>query len=263
MASIDPNGRIKSSLLCLDPSFIGGAMVVYRSLVCNHDLTIVEPSKDLKEVLSKDTFDLVSIVPLQFESLTPSELNSFGTILIGGAPMNVQEVSTQSNVYSTFGMTETVSHFALRRLDEEFFTTTGDTEVASTAEGVLQIRGTITDHKWLTTNDIVKINSSRLFKWIGRKDFIINSGGVKINPEAVEQQLRSVTSGDFMIGWLPDPSLGQKVIFLSSIDEHPIDFSRLDRFHRPKSLYFNQQIFKTSTGKVDRLKTLENLRKTL
>ncbi|WP_436516455.1 AMP-binding protein [Ekhidna sp. To15] len=263
MAYIDPEKSIKSSLLCLNPFHIGGAMVIYRSLICNHDLTIVEPSSDISEVLKKNHFDLVSLVPIQFNALTKSQLDQFGTILIGGAPIGVIDTESKSNIYSTYGMTETVSHIALRKINEEFFSTTGDTEVAYSRNNLLKIKGAITDNNWLTTNDVVEIQSNKLFKWLGRQDFMINTGGIKVNPEDIERQLNLVLEDEFIIGSLPDKQLGSKIVLISSGEEKTIDYSHLEKYHRPKANYFGQIIFRTESGKIDRRKTQLNFERNL
>ncbi|MEO9484662.1 MAG: AMP-binding protein [Ekhidna sp.] len=263
LSSIDPENQIKTSLLCISAAHIGGAMVVYRSLIFEHDLTIVAPSASPMDELGGEAFDLVSFVPMQFNKLSPTDLNCFRTVLIGGAPIEVRKVKTTAKIYSTFGMTETVSHIALRPIGEELFTTTGDTKVAIGDEGGLMINGSITDNKWLKTNDLVSIISNNSFKWIGRMDFVINSGGLKIHPEKVEQQLSDKVKGDIMISSLPDGQLGSKVILLSSGQEEAIDFGELEKYQAPKACYFNQQIFKTSSGKLDRLKTQEHFKNTL
>ncbi|MEP1032406.1 AMP-binding protein [Ekhidna sp.] len=263
LSFIDPENKIKTSLLCLSPLHIGGAMVIYRSLIFDHDLTIVDPTTESSEEFANESFDLVSLVPLQFKKLDESQMNRFKTILIGGAPIATQNVQSNARIYSTFGMTETISHIALRPLHEELFMTTGDNEVAADSKGLLKIRGAITDFKWLTTNDIVTVISNNTFQWIGRYDFVINSGGIKVNPEDIERQLKSIVTGEFMIGSLPDEILGRKIILITNGDEKRIDFSQLEKYHRPKASYFNRQIVRTSSGKLDRLKTQELLEQSL
>ncbi len=263
MDFIDPKKRIKTSLLCLNPNHIGGAMVVYRSMVFDHDLTVVEPASDLSRAIENKSYDLASMVPMQFEKLTASQIDQFGTILIGGAPVGVKNIMSKAQIYSTFGMTETVSHIALRKIDDEVYTTTGDTQIATTDGNLLKIRGAITNHKWLTTNDIIEFISPNKFKWIGREDFIINSGGIKVNPEEIENLLHERIADEFIISSLPDSQLGRKVVLLSSGNERSFDFSELDKYHTPKEIYFNQKIFKTESGKIDRRKTQSNFEQNL
>ncbi|WP_420578412.1 AMP-binding protein [Ekhidna sp.] len=256
LAFIDPKNAIKSSLLCLSPANIGGAMVVYRAIIFDHDLKIIEPTSNLQQAFKKGQyFDLASMVPLQFKNLSKKDISRFGTILIGGAHMPADMTNYDSNIYATFGMTETVSHIALRHINEELFITTGDTEVAATSDQTLKIKGSITGNKWLITNDIVKIHSNKQFKWIGRADFIINSGGIKINPEMIEAQLMSQIKCDFMAASLPDDKLGRKLVLLIEGGDQKLDFTSLGKYHQPREVFFNQQIFKTKTNKIDRLKT--------
>jgi len=255
---IDADNEIKTSLLCLDPRHIGGAMVVYRALVYGHDLAIIEPTSSLKQALNDDqNYDLASMVPMQFKGLGMDELSKVKHILIGGAPIAVDKREYKPNVFATFGMTETVSHIALRRISEESFTTTGDTQVAVSTNGTLKIHGSITDNKWLETNDVVEVYSSTSFKWLGRADFMINSGGIKINPEYVEAQLMDQIAGEFMAGSIPDDKFGRKLILLIAGDRQSLDFSSLEKYHRPKEVFFNQKIIKTPGNKIDRLKTQE------
>ncbi len=260
---IDPDNTVKSSLLCLDPSHIGGAMVVYRALIAEHDLHIIEPTSNIISIIGANSFDLVSMVPLQFKALSHSQIDQFGKILIGGAPIDSKTVKTSAAIYSTFGMTETVSHIALRSLSEDVFTTTGDTIVRIDQDDTLEIHGSITDGKWLKTNDIVEIVNPNAFKWIGRKDFIINTGGIKVNPEEIELALNDQMNDDFIICSLPDSSLSRKVVLVSSGSEQVLDFSNLRRYHIPKEIFFDREIFKTPAGKLDRLKTQKVLEDSL
>lgn len=264
LSFIDPSNEISNVLLCLDPSNIGGAMVVYRALIYDHDLSIIEPTSNVMSALNQDqSYDLTSMVPMQFRNLTKKDLARFKIVLIGGAPMPVDETEYGTKVYSTFGMTETVSHIALRQLSEEVFTTTGDTVVDISKRNTLRIKGSITDNKWLETNDIVEIQSNTTFKWFGRADYIINSGGVKINPEKVEEQLVDQIKNEFIAASLPDDNLGRKLVLLINGEAQELDFSVLEKYHHPKEVFFNQKIFKTSNNKIDRKKTQEHFESTI
>jgi len=259
---IDPERKISNSLLCLDPAFIGGAMVVFRALVRDIDLYIVEPSSHITNVLPTDyQTGLVSMVPMQFNHLKHEEINRFKNILIGGAPMDIiSNLGTTSNVFSTYGMTETVSHVALRRLNESHFEMTGDTKVSNTSDGCLQFNGTITNHKWLKTNDLGEVISSQSFRWIGRKDFVINSGGVKLNPETIERKLKDQVASMFIITSIPDELLHEKVVLvIEGETQAELDFGVLDKYERPKLVLQNQKILTTPSGKIDRRATRTNL----
>ncbi|MEP1225906.1 AMP-binding protein [Ekhidna sp.] len=263
MSYLDPNELVKESLLCIDPVHIGGAMVIYRGLIYNHNITIVEPNSYPFKDLESDEFDIASMVPMQFEKLKEKQINRCGIILIGGAPMPIDVKSYSAKVYSTYGMTETVSHIALRKIDMEEFHTTGDTIVAVDNSNSLKIKGSITANKWLKTTDLATVTSEKTFRWLGRKDFVINSGGIKINPEFIEEKLSDQFENDFMISSLPDKTLGSKVVLISSGSKQVIDFDILDKYHRPKESFFDCNIFKTTSGKIDRAKTQAELKKSI
>lgn len=262
---IDKKNEIKHSLLCLDPSFIGGAMVVFRALIYKTDLFILEPSNAIFESLPKKfESDLVSLVPMQFHQLSAPQIRRFRHILIGGAPMKVFKASyPPTRIYSTFGMTETVSHIAIREIDQELFTTVGDIEVALESDQSLKFRGTLTNHHWIKTNDIGYVFSSGSFQWLGRKDFIINSGGIKINPEHVEQRLYSSIKSPFMITSIPDKKFQNRLVLILEGANEDMDFSSLNKYERPKQVFYNQKIVRTESGKVDRLATQNLLIATL
>lgn len=258
---IDPDDHIKSCLLCIDPSFVGGAMVVFRALIKNLDLFIIEPTMEImKQIPVNLSADLVSMVPAQYHNLDKNSLDRFGNVLIGGGPMGVMKENHLSNVYSTYGMTETISHVALRLLHEQEFKSTGDTEVRINNKGCLEFKGTITSNRWLSTNDLGTSSDSRSFKWIGRKDFIINSGGIKFNPEIIEQKLVALPQGEFLISSIPDKILGERIVLLlESKKPNQLDFSLLDRYEIPKEVFENVTFLRTPSEKIDRIKTRDLL----
>ncbi|MEM6735020.1 MAG: AMP-binding protein [Bacteroidota bacterium] len=259
---IDPKNEIKNTLLCINPQFIGGAMVVFRALIMNLDLYIIDPTKNIVEIIpDNDKIDLVSMVPMQFQAMNNESLDQFKTVLIGGAPLGVlQDCNSKSDIYATYGMTETVSHIALRSISDVEYRTTGDTKVRLNENGCLQFKGTITNHSWLSTNDLGVVASSTRFEWIGRKDFIINSGGIKLNPEKIEGKLTRILNDRFIISSLPDRLLGEKVILIiEGKPEEKLDFSSLEKYEVPKMVFKNIKIEKTASDKVDRRKTREKL----
>ena len=257
---LDKEHKIRSSLLCLDPQFIGGAMVVFRALIKNLNLYITNPSSDFVDHLPQNhRSDLVSVVPLQYRQMDGNDLRRFKNVLIGGAPIAGQQEKKISDtaIYATYGMTETVSHVALRKVDEEYYQTTGDTKVSLDTSDRLQFQGTITDHKLLKTNDIGSAISDHKFRWLGRSDFVINSAGIKVNPETVERKLdEQIINSKFMVTSIPDQKLNEKVILVvEGALKSPLDFSGLTRFERPKEVYQDQKILLTSSGKIDRIAT--------
>jgi len=258
----------ESALLCMSTDYIGGKMMVVRSLIFNLTLYVTKvtrnPLKDLNH-----SIDFVAMVPLQVEETlqeNPEKLNYIKHLIIGGAPVSDQLIEKikdfKCNVYSTFGMTETVSHIALRNLKDKnepyraigntYFTTVDDCLVINCEE--LKIKD-------LKTTDIVHLIDEKSFHWIGRSDFVINSGGVKIHPEKVEDKIRNViTSSDFIISYLPDQKLGNKVIFIGESHLNTSELKSkiekiLDKYECPKAYFFIPSLIKTPSGKIDRNKT--------
>ncbi len=257
---IDPIGSLQTSLLCISPEFIGGAMVVFRALIKGLDLYISEPSSKIAEGLprpSQKQFDLVSMVPLQFEMLSRQELTRFKIVLVGGAPLNsgLRIIPKNTRIFSTYGMTETISHVALREVHESRFRTVGDTVVDLDSNNRLKFKGTITDHKWLKTNDLGEVISSKMFKWIGRHDFIINSGGVKVNPEDVESKLQQSLKGQYIISARQDSKLGERLVLVIEGEKEmeKIDFGMLDKYETPKEVLYVETLPRTASGKIDRI----------
>jgi len=266
MNKIDPDHKFGSALLCLNPEMIGGAMVVFRSLVRDLDLHVLKPvSNPLVLLDEKFTFDLTSLVPMQLHKALPHQLDIFSAILVGGAPLTGHVVSSSAKIYETFGMTETVSHFAIKALGQDEYECIGDTLIKERNDDVLEIKGSLTDHKTLKTNDLIEFISSTRFKWIGRADFVINSGGIKINPEVVERKLSALLDRRFFISCLPDLKLGNKVVLIIEGDSYDpaLDLSNLEKYQKPKDIHFLECFVLTNSQKIDRPRTKELLIKQL
>lgn len=260
--NFDPR-RPKPLLLPISPRFIGGMMVAVRALVSNSDLVVLDPQNPS---LAGGSFFTGSFVPLQIQKILQTErqvLESVDNILIGGAALDTaleQELLTiNTRCYHTYGMTETASHVALRRLGQQTFKAIGDATFELSTESTLNITGTVTENHTLTTNDLVEVINSQSFLWKGRADFVINSGGYKVQPEIVEAKLSAQLNAPFMISSLPDAKFGNKVVLISEDSPRPLRLDELHPFEKPKALFFDQSIAKTASGKPDRNKTRENL----
>ena len=269
---LDPECNFRSSLVCINPFYIGGTMAVIRAIIGNHDIEFVNPCANPLSVAQGDQFDLVSMVPLQVQTIFEADAELFTktkNIIIGGAALNkknreliLSRRSTQ--FYHSYGMTETASHFALQNLSSEnHFSTLGDVKIKQSDTGCLAICGTVTNHKWVTTTDIVEILDTKRFKWIGRADHVINSGGVKISPERLERKLESQIKHPFFIAGIPDEKLGFRAVLIvettKPINMKAFDFSGVERYSVPKSCYTLQAFSYTETGKINRTKTLKQL----
>ena len=265
--SIKPGARF---LLCIHPQFIGGAMQVVRAYVNQGQLDVLAPERILD--IDHTKYDLVSMVPLQLNKLykdLKSHLNDFNHLLIGGATMDpkleqkiASDTSIITKIYATYGMTETASHIAVRRLGSHFFKRIGQLKISINDSSCLKIRGLITKNQWLQTQDIVELIDENTFKWLGRQDFMINSGGFKVHPEKIEHHLKKQTDQPLMITSLPDEVLGQKVVLLLEGALMPtFDYSSLNPYEKPKKTLNIKKFIYTKNGKIDRKATQKLIEK--
>lgn len=260
------------ALLVIPADRIGGTMLIVRSLLSNIDLHIAEPTADFTFLDRK--YVLTSITPYQLDSLVrnhPKKLRLFENILVGGGPLDseleqkcIELSNANCNIYHTYGMTETASHVALRKLGSKEFKAIGDANFSMDNRSCLRITGTITKKRALTTNDIVQLIDSKSFIWKGRADFVINTGGIKISPEAVEEKLGpQLGTFNFFVAGVPDDKLGEKVVLIIEANQHEaipaIDLSVIGKYARPKTIYLLPAFAFTDSGKIDRSKTMDSL----
>lgn len=259
----------ENALLCMNLRYIGAMMVVVRSLVAGLNLIVrAASSHPLADV--EDSLRFAAMVPLQvYNTLQiPEEkerLQRTEILIIGGGDINAMlETKIQAlpgAVYSTYGMTETLSHIALRRLNgpsaSSHYRPFSSVRLSLSAEKVLMIKAPLICDDVLTTNDIAHIYSDGSFKILGRKDNVINSGGVKIQAEEIEKIIHSVISMPFVITSVPDERLGQAVTLLIEGQAEPPQIKEqiqrlLPRYHRPIYVRMVDQIPLTGNGKIDR-----------
>lgn len=258
--------RGDTALLCLPLDYIAGKMMVVRALVAGLDLYPVTPSGHPLEAVDR-SFDLAAFVPLQvFNSLQTAEgrgrLASIRHLLIGGGAVDPQiEAELRAfphAVYATYGMTETLSHIALRRINGKesspYYTPFDSVKLSLSPEQTLCIRAPKVHRGTLYTNDVAELYPDGRFRICGRKDNVINSGGIKIQLEEVEKQLSPLFSSPFALTSVPDPRLGEKLVLVS---ESPVSFmdeieKMLPPYSVPKEYLCIRRIPMTATGKVSR-----------
>ncbi len=266
-----------AALICINTAYIGGLMMLARSLEIGMEMTILEPAANpFTGISTKKHFDFIALVPLQLEAILNSShahrLNSCKAIIIGGAAVNVHLLEklqqATSPIYATYGMTETVSHIALKRLNGEkkadVFTAFDNVMLSQDDRGCLVIQGAITNHEKIITNDKVELLNGKQFNLLGRIDHVINSGGVKIQIEQLESKLANILKGNnfshpFFITSKLDEKLGEKVV-LCLESENVLDTDKilsflklsLDKFEVPKEIIILSQFERTETGKVRR-----------
>lgn len=221
------------ALLCMPLQYIAGKMMVVRSLVAGLELVVRQPSgHPLADVDTPLRF--AAMVPMQvYNSLqVPDErkrLEQTDILIIGGGSIDAAlEKALQDlpgTVYSTYGMTETLSHIALRRLNgpdaSAYYTPFPNVTLSLSEEETLVIDAPAVADRRLVTNDIAELLPDGRFRIIGRKDNVIISGGVKIQTESVEAALRPLMSSDFAITSVPDPKFGEVVVLLFAEPDSP------------------------------------------
>jgi len=256
-----------TALLCMPLDYIAGKMVVVRSIERQLRLTTVEPSgRPLKEIST--SFDFAAMVPMQvYNSLqVPEECEKLRTIkhlIIGGGPINddlQQQLSSfPNNVWSTYGMTETLSHIALRRLNGEnaslWYTPFSTVSISLNANGCLVIEASLVHEGRLETHDRAEIRDGK-FRILGRLDNVINSGGIKIQAEEVEEMLRPHIKMPYLISKCSDEKFGEVVVLLTECPDlslvKEICCNILPKFWQPKHYLYTSHIPLTGTGKPAR-----------
>jgi O-succinylbenzoic acid--CoA ligase len=257
-----------TALLCMSLDYIAGKMMVVRSLERGLKLTTVEPSgHPLATVNNQFTFS--AMVPLQvYNTLqVPEErerLKQICHLIIGGGAIDdslaAELKDFPNNIWSTYGMTETLSHIALRRLNGPeaslWYTPFPSVQLSLSDEGCLIIHAPEVCPEPLVTNDIAELKQGR-FRILGRKDNVICSGGLKIQAEELERQLRPHMPVPFVISKRVDEKFGEIVVLItegSPSDARTICERILPKYHQPKAYLHIDQIPLTETGKIARHK---------
>lgn len=262
-----------SALLCLPATYIAGKMMLVRAMVLGLELDYVCPSSNPMTEVSK-SYDFGAMVPLQLENSLNS-LDQFKMMIVGGAPLSntaqaqVQAHIQKTQVYETYGMTETITHIALKRIDQsgvekQLFRTLPNVNVSTDARGCLIIDAPKITDAPVVTNDVVDLVSATEFEWLGRYDNVINSGGVKLFPEQIETKLASLMPSRFFVVGLPDEKLGQKLVLVveGAIQEEKLlqkirSLNTLEKFEVPKQIYQVTEFQQTESGKIRRNATLD------
>jgi len=259
------------ALLCLPLDYIAGKMMVVRCLERGMDICNVTPGNHPFAFLEGNFFDLAALVPSQvYCSLSiPSEremLRQTRNVIIGGGPVSkeIEEAVKDfpNAVWSTYGMTETLSHIALRRLSGKdrslWYTPFNGVQVSLSPEGCLQIYAPEVNDEMLITNDIAEFNEDgRRFRIIGRKDNVICSGGIKLHIEEIEEQLRPLIPFPFCITKRPDAKFGEvAVLLVEGTMDYESAIESLPQYSRPKAIIKVSKIPLTENGKIDRASAL-------
>jgi O-succinylbenzoic acid--CoA ligase len=259
-------------LLCLSAQTIAGAMLLVRAMQLGATCTIMKPTmQPLAKLPNDHPFTIASFVPSQLVAMqsnnkhTTAVFARFQTVLVGGAPIAHQldlSLSMQPvAVYHTYGMTETVSHIALRKLaSQTSYICLPQVRVKLNIEGCLCIQAPSTGNRWITTNDMAQIHNDGTFSILGRTDEVINSGGIKINTLAVESIISDTLNinREVVVLGVPDEVLGQKIVAVIESDFYPTEAQllmlkkKLPLYHMPKEWVCLPKFLYTQSGKLDR-----------
>lgn len=265
-------GLDSKAVLNLPMRYIAGKMMVARAILGGYDLIVLEASSNPD--LSSITADFMPVTPFQMHSLIANQkhvLRNIGTFLIGGGEPTKDLISAvneeQINAFSSFGMTETLSHFALANLsqatDSPLYTPLEGVKIKSGSDDRLLVNWPGITKGWLNTNDLVQIEKNK-FGWLGRADNLINSGGVKIIPERVESILQSTIPTDFFVAGIEHKTLGEEVVLFTesaikiNLDDYAWDFNH----QKPRRVELIKPFLRTISGKIKRQATINSWLKT-
>ena len=246
-------------LHCLPTNFVAGKMMWVRSFILGLEMKFVEPNSNPLEKMD-ECFDFCAMVPLQAKnSLDKLKQKKIKKLIIGGVrvhrALEKELVKLPMEIYETYGMTETITHIAAKRIGEEAFTVLPNVTVSSDERYCLVIKAKNISKDPIITNDIVKLISDKQFIWEGRIDNVINSGGVKLMPEQIEDKLSTRIPRRYFIFGQQDENLGQKVVLYVEGEPMTIEdtvFDVLNKFEIPKEILFIPKFKETATGKIMR-----------
>ena len=259
-----------TALLCMSTDYIAGKMMLVRALELGWELDIVKPESNPLRDINK-VYDFSAMVPLQLKH-SLADLGKVKKLIVGGGNVSyelegqIQQVSTE--VFATFGMTETITHIAVKKLNHytaktSYYDLLPNVSITIDQRNCLVINAPMVSVEEVITNDVIELISEKEFKWLGRYDNVINSGGIKLHPEEIEKKLSKVIIQRFFVAGIPDSILGEKLILIiEGSNETAINFEKiqiLSKFEKPKKIYFINKFIETETGKIQRTKTISLL----
>ena len=255
-----------TALLCLPIHYIAGKMMLIRALTLGWHLDRIESnSQPLKD--TEKEYDFSAMVPLQLEN-SLNKIHQIKKLIVGGGVVSnqlqekLQVIS--SEVFATYGMTETITHVAVKRLNNvkvqpNYYQTLPNVTIYKDKRNCLVIDAEKVSEKIIFTNDVVDLISDTKFQWLGRFDNVINSGGIKLHPEKIEEKLSKIIENRFFVAGIPDEKLGEKLILIIEGKEQKISFedANLSKYETPKQIYFIDKFVETETKKIQRTNTLD------
>jgi O-succinylbenzoic acid--CoA ligase len=272
------------ALLCLDPQFIAGKMMVVRSLVIGMDLVVITPVANPLDHIPDNiaSIDFAAMVPLQvitsLNSSHAADIDKFRVIIIGGgqvdSTLRTRLQNIRASCYASFGMTETITHVALQKLNghdqSEYMQALPGIALSTDDRGCLVIKAPFLQES-VVTSDVVDLIDRQNFRWLGRWDNVINTGGVKIIPENVEPHIATLLNesgvdNQFFIHGAAHPALGHELVLVieGSIEssQEALILQRLKKqlpkYSSPRRVLYAEKFSYTPTGKIKRTESAEN-----
>ena len=266
-----------AALLCLPVQYISGKMMLVRAIERKLKVIISVPSST-PEI--SENIDFCAMTPLQVQN-SLDKIHFIKNLIIGGAAVseNLKSQLTSSiqhpasnKIYETYGMSETLSHIALKQIlpiQEKYFTVLNDVEISVDERNCLKIFAPKLNPEILQTNDIVELLNEKQFKFLGRFDNVINSGGVKIFAEELENLVKKHIDRDLVFLGKTDETLGEKLVLVIEDASTPLSMTEIkskisnlkfpSKFHIPKEVLFLEKFPRAENGKVLRKEILKNL----
>lgn len=253
-----------TALYCLPTRYIAGKMMLIRSFILGLEIDFVAPSS---HPLDKNTkrYDFVAMVPLQAQN-SLKELKNVKKLIVGGAKMSKtlekSLLKVPTAVYETYGMTETITHIAAKKVGAKAFSILPNIMISQNENNCLVIDAPKITDAPIITNDLVDLINDHQFVFLGRIDNVVNSGGIKLIPEQIEEKLSVNISARFFVGGIPDADLGEKLVLViegekMTLSEHLYD--GLDKYQKPKAIYYISKFVETDNGKIKRKEMLQSL----
>jgi len=244
-------------LHCLPTQYVAGKMMLVRAFILGWDMDLVAPASHPLE-RNETQYDFAAMVPLQAEH-SLGGLHRIKKLILGGAKVSPslteKLLPLSTEIYETYGMTETITHIAAKKIGEEAFTVLPNVKISADERHCLVIDPFLICDEPVVTNDVVEIVDDSHFIWLGRYDNVINSGGVKLFPEQIEEKLSHTISRRFYVKGIPDETLGEKLVLVIEGESYEVDkevFARLGKFEKPKDILFVEKFEETGSGKIKR-----------
>jgi len=251
-------------LHCLPVKYIAGKMMFVRAFILGLDMDFVAPSSHPMEY-NETIYDFAAMVPLQAQN-SMKYLNDVKKMIIGGVKIDksLEEELMNLNtvVYETYGMTETITHIAAKKIGENAFTVLPHVTISYDDNNCLVIHAQRISDEVIVTNDLVQLINENQFVLLGRIDNIINSGGIKLIPEQIEVKLSRKIHNRFFVTGKPDKDLGEKLVLIIEGEHKELKdnlFDSLDKYEKPKEIVFVPKFMETGNGKVLRKETIASL----